>query len=160
MKIKISEAIELRQKNKLIEAMDILQNLMSINAEDPYLNYQIAWTFDCMGKESAAVSYYEKALSNGLAEDRNGAMLGLGSTYRCLGSYEKSLKIFDAAIAEFPEDRSLKTFRALTLFNLGKSQESIEQLLIQLLDTTSDSSIKGYEKALRFYSDKLTEVWK
>ena len=54
----------------------------------------------------------------------------------------------------------MKVFRALTLHNLGKSESAIEQILIQLLDTTEDISIKSYEKALRFYSDKLTETWK
>jgi hypothetical protein len=48
----------------------------------------------------------------------------------------------------------------LTLFNLGKNEESVGQLLIQLLDTTTDASIKSYDKALRFYSDKLREVWR
>lgn len=113
-----------------------------------------------MGKESEAVPFYEKAIANGLKEDRSGAMLGLGSTYRCLGDYEKSLKVFDQAIQEFPANRPLQTFRALTLYNLGRNEESVSQLLIQLLDTTQDPSIKSYEKALRFYSDRLNETWK
>jgi tetratricopeptide (TPR) repeat protein len=87
-------------------------------------------------------------------------MLGLGSTYRCLGEYQKSLKIFDQAIKEFPDDRSLKVFRAITHYNLGKTEDSVGELLIQLVDTTNDPSIKSYEKALRFYSDKLNETWK
>ena len=57
-------------------------------------------------------------------------MLGLGSTYRCLGEYEKSVKIFDQAVQEFPDNRALKVFRTLTLYNLGKSEESVSQLLI------------------------------
>ena len=104
--------------------------------------------------------HYEKAISNGLIEDRSGAILGLGSTYRCLGEYEKSLVTLDQGIQEFPENRVLKVFRALTLYNLGKSEESVNQLLIQLIDTTSDASIKSYDKALRFYSDKLNQTWK
>jgi tetratricopeptide (TPR) repeat protein len=113
----------------------------------------MAWTCDFLGKESDAVPYYEKAIANGLAgEDRKGAMLGLGSTYRCLGEYLSSLKIFDEAINEFADDLSLKVFRALTLHKLGQSEKSIEQLLILLLNTTGDQSIKSYDKALRFFS--------
>jgi len=115
---------------------------------------------DFMGKESEAAPFYETAISNGLSgEELRGAFLGLGSTYRCLGEYQKSLGTFDKAIKEFPSDRSLKTFRALILYNLGKFSSSVEELLTQLIDTTSDENIKAYEKALRFYSDKLDQTW-
>jgi tetratricopeptide (TPR) repeat protein len=161
MKSQIAEAIGLRKNNEPEEAMRILKQLLQSNPDDPDVNYQLAWTCDFMGKESEAVPFYEKAISNGLTgEDRKGAMLGLGSTYRCLGEYQKSLNVFDQAVKEFLDDRSLKVFRALTLHNLGKSEDSVGQLLILLLDTTSDQSIKSYDKALRFYSDKLSETWK
>jgi predicted Zn-dependent protease len=70
------------------------------------------------------------------------------------------LKVFDQSVSEFPQDRALKVFRALTLFNLGKAEEAVGQLLTQLIDTTDDASIKAYDRALRFYSDKLNETWK
>lgn len=160
MKSKIEEAIQLRKNNKPDEALVILTELLKSNPDDSSLNYQMAWTCDFMGKESEAVPFYEKAISNGLTgEDRKGAMLGLGSTYRCLGEYQKSLKIFDQAISEFSDDRSLKVFRALTLYNLGQSEASVSTLLIQLLETTSDQSIKTYAKAFLFYSDKLNQTW-
>lgn len=159
-KEKIAEAIALRKSNKPEEAEVLLSSLLRANPNDPDVNYQMAWTCDFMGKESAAAPFYEKALANGLQEDRHGAFLGLGSTYRCLGEYEKSLKVFDNALKEFPEHRDLKVFRALTLYNLGQAEASVSELLIQLLDTTQDQSIKSYDRALRFYSDKLNETWK
>ena len=157
---KLIEAIELRQNNKPEQAMYILKELLQVNPDDPEVNYQMAWTCDLIGQESMAVPFYEKALQNGLNNDRSGAMLGLGSTYRCLGEYEKSSKIFDLAVKEFPENRALKVFRALTYYNLGKADESIGQLLNQLLDTTNDESIKSYERALRLYSKNLHQIWK
>lgn len=160
MKEELAEAIELRKKHKPEEALGILVNLHQSNPDDPDINYQIAWTFDFMGKETEAVPYYEKAITNGLDDGREGAMLGLGSTYRCLGEYEKSLKMFDQAVSEFPSNRALKVFRAITLYNLGRGNESVGQLLIQLLDSTNDDDIKSYDRALRFYSDKLDEIWK
>lgn len=161
MKSEIEKAIQLRKDGKPDQALILLAELLKASPNDPIINYQMAWTCDFMGKESEAVPFYEKAIANGLSgEDRKGAMLGLGSTYRCLGEYQKSLKIFDQATNEFSEELSLKVFRALTLHNLGKSEESIRQLLIPLLDTTNDLSIKSYDKALRFYSDKLSEKWK
>lgn len=161
MNNQLKKAIQLRRDDKPKEALELLKDLLTSSSNDPQINYQAGWTCDYMGKESDAVPYYEKAIENGLSgDDLRGALLGLGSTYRCLGEYDKSLSIFDKAVAEFPEDRSLKTFRSLTLYNLGKFQDSVGDLLTQLLDTTSDENIKSYEKALRFYSDKLDEVWK
>lgn len=161
MNEKLAEAIQLRKNNHPDAALIILKDLLKSHGDDPNVNYQMAWTCDFMGKESEAAPYYEKAIASGLSGiDRQGAMLGLGSTYRCLGEYEKSLRVLNQAIVEFPEDRSFKVFRALTLYNLGKAEDSVGELLVQLLDTTSDPSIKSYEKALRFYSDKLNETWK
>ena len=124
------------------------------------MNYQLAWTCDSLGKESEAVPYYEAALANGLERDRAGAILGLGSTYRCLGEYEKSLKVLDQGVREFPDQRPLKIFRALTLYNLGRAKESMGDLLVQLVETTADESIRSYQRALHFYSDKLDETWR
>lgn len=158
-KERLAEAIALRKDKKPEEAILILKSLVQEYPKDPEINYQMAWACDFSGKESEAVPFYLAALSNGLQDDRQNAMLGLGSTYRSLGEYEKSIEIFDQAIKEFPENRPLKIFRALTLYNLGRFEESVSQLLIQLVDTTSDESIKSYERALRFYSDKLNETW-
>jgi tetratricopeptide (TPR) repeat protein len=161
MEDKLLNAIQLRKDNKLDQALVVFAELLKLSPSNPTYNYQMAWTCDVMGMESEAVPFYENAIAYGLSgDDRKGAMLGLGSTYRCLGEYHKSLICFDQAIAEFAEDRALKIFRALTLHNLGKSEESVGQLLIQLLDTTKDESIKSYDKALRFYSDKLSKTWK
>lgn len=156
---KLTKAIELRKQNKADDAFKILAELILSHPQDAQVQYQMAWTFDSVGKESEAVPFYEKAITLGLPdEDLRGALLGLGSTYRCLGEYENSLRIFDQAVEKFPEDRSLKVFRALTMFNLGRAEGSVQELLVQLLDTTNDQSIKSYEKALRFYSDKLTQT--
>ncbi len=161
MEDKLLKAIQLRKDNSPEQAFLLLTELLKSKPDDAMINYQMAWTCDFMGKESEAVPFYEKAISNGLTgEDRKGAMLGLGSTYRCLAEYQKSLEIFDQAVKEFADDRSLKVFRTLTLHNLGKSEEALGQLLIQLLDTTGDQLIKSYDKALRFYSDKLSQTWK
>lgn len=160
MKEELEKAIQLRKADKGDEALATLKQLLLSHPEDPLLNYQAAWTCDYLGKESEAVPFYEKALEKGLSgEDKEGAMLGLGSTYRCLGRYQDSLSLFNKAVEEFPDSRQFKVFRALTLHNLKRHDESVEELLIQLLDTTADESIRSYEKALRFYSDKLNETW-
>lgn len=129
-----------------------------MNAE---LNYQAGWTYDVMGKEKEAAPFYKNAIENGLSsENLRGALMGLGSTYRCLGRYEESLTVFNKAISIFPEDRrSFKVFKALTDYNLGNYNNSVNSLLAQLIETTFDGNVKNYEKAIKFYCDRLDEVW-
>ncbi len=159
LKTELAEVIALRKNGQAEEALKILDKLLVEDSQHPDINYQMAWTMDSLGRESEAVPFYEKAIANGLVEDRSGALLGLGSTYRCLGEYEKSLKIFDQAVLEFPEHRGLRVFRSLTLYNLRKLEDSFGEILTLLLDTTNDATIKSYDRALRFYSDKLSETW-
>ena len=156
----VNRVKELRKNNKGEEARELLLQALNHDCNDPELNYQMAWTCDFMGLESEAIPYYKNAIENNLnADDKLGAYLGLGSTYRCIGEYQNSLETFDKGISEFPEYRAFYVFRALTLFNLNKYEKSIEDLLLQLIETTSDNSIKLYTKALKFYSDKLNQTW-
>lgn len=156
----LEKAIQLRVEGKPKESLDVIKALLKSEPKNPILYYQAAWSCDSMGAEGEAVVFYEAAIGNGLVgEDLRGALLGLGSTYRCLGRYKESFDTFNKAISLFPEDRSFQVFRALTLFNLGEVEKSTEALLLNLLETTNDKNILNYEKALRFYSDKLNETW-
>ena len=47
----------------------------------------------------------------------------------------------------------------MTLYNLNEHSQAMELLIKCLVDTTSDEEIMNYERAIRFYSDKLNEVW-
>lgn len=104
----IQTAIELRSAGKSEEAKQILLGLLEQSPEDPDILYQLAWIHDLMGLEGEAVPYYEKAISSGLKDpERRGALLGLGSTYRTLGLYNKSKEIFERGRQDYPQARSL-----------------------------------------------------
>lgn len=156
---RLDQAIKQRGDKDFAGAGALLGELLALYPNNPDVHYQLAWTYDAQGKEPEAVPHYEAALANGLIEGREGAYLGLGSTYRCLGQYQKSAEVFDRAIKEFPDNRALKVFHALTLYNLGQPDKSVERLLTQLLETTSDPAIKSYSRALAFYADKLDQTW-
>lgn len=156
----INQAAMLRSEKNHAEALLLLNELLIENPDNAVANYQAAWTYDSMGAETEAVPYYEKAITFGLTgHDLQGAYLGLGSTYRCIGLYQKSLALFDKAIADFPENRVFKVFRALTQYNLKDYAGCAEELIRQLVATSSDSNIKNYSRALEFYSDKLDQTW-
>ncbi|MBS4172687.1 tetratricopeptide repeat protein [Bacillus sp. FJAT-49736] len=160
MEKELKRAIDLRNNGNLIKSNEILLKLVEDFPTDPYINYQSAWSFDVLGEESKAVPYYEKAISLGLSgEDLEGAFLGLGSTYRTLGEHEKSKETFLKGIELFPNNKAMKVFYSMTLYNLKEHHSAMELLLKCLIDTTSDAEILKYKKAIDFYSDKLDQVW-
>lgn len=156
----LEKAIQLRKEGKLKESNEILVNLVRKYPEDPMINYHCAWSFDALGLEKNAVQYYEKAISIGLPEEElRGAYLGLGSTYRTLGKYEKSKKIFQEGLAKFPKDEAMKVFYAMTLYNLKEYSKAMEILLFCIVETSSDENINKFKKAIKFYADKLDKIW-
>lgn len=160
MDTQMQQAIELRKNGQAKQAKTILLNLLSSDPNDPMLLYQVAWTYDNLGLEAQAVPYYEQALANGLqGEDRQGAMLGLGSTYRTLAHYDKAAALFKQAIQDYPKAREFKVFYAMVLYNLEKYAEGMQLLMTELAETTSDKGIEQYQKAILFYADKLDQVW-
>lgn len=156
----LNEVENARKSGSFDRSMEILRVELAKRPQDPLIHYQIACTHDALGKEKDAVPAYEKAMDLGLAgDDLRDAYLGLGSTYRTLGEYEKSREVFERGIAQFPEYRPLRVFLSLTLYNLGAADKSVEILLRELVETTTDDDIKSYERALLFYSDKLDQVF-
>ncbi|MCM3388261.1 tetratricopeptide repeat protein [Ureibacillus chungkukjangi] len=160
MELKLEKAITLRKSGSIKESNAILTELVKEFPNDATINYQCAWSFDLLGEETKAVPYYEKAIQLGLPpEELEGAFIGLGSTYRALGEYEKSKSVFLKAMEAFPANRAIQTFYAMTLYNLNEHSQAVELLLNCLIETTKDSNILVYKKALTFYADKLDQTW-
>ncbi|WEG19077.1 tetratricopeptide repeat protein [Alkalihalophilus pseudofirmus] len=157
----IKKAISYRQNHEYNESNKLLLELVRQHPDHAITNYQCAWSYDILGEESLAVPYYKKAISLGLPEkELQGAYLGLGSTYRTLGLYGLSKETFCNGISNFPHNKALQTFYAMTLYNLNEHNKAMDLLLNCLVKTTSDPEIKLYQKAIEFYSDKLDQVWK
>ena len=149
---------ELRSQGSFEATMAHLSEVLKEQPNNPEVYLQIAWTHDSLGKENDAVPAYEKSIELGLqGESLKDAFLGLGSTYRALGEYQKSKDIFQRALIAFPEFRPFKVFLSLTLYNLAEHSKAMELVIKELVETTSDESILDYKRALLFYSDKLDE---
>ncbi|MDM5220612.1 tetratricopeptide repeat protein [Peribacillus sp. NJ11] len=153
-------ALSLRGKKEFEKSNQLLMDLAKQNPGDAVIQYQCAWSLDILGLEVKAVSHYEAALKLGLPEeDAKGAYLGLGSTYRTIGEYEKSRRTFESGLAKFPEDKALLVFRAMAFYNLGQHDQAMESLLKIIAETSNDREIQSYAKAIEFYSDKLDTVF-
>lgn len=156
----LETAIRMRAEGCLKESNTLFLDLVNQYPDNSVVNYQCAWSFDVLGLEKEAIPYYEKAIELGLPEeDLRGALLGLGSTYRTLGEYEKSREVFQKGMELFPEDNSIKTFYAMTLYNLGRHSDAMKLLLNTLAVTSADEMIKQYSKAITFYAEDLDKIW-
>ncbi|MDI4643902.1 tetratricopeptide repeat protein [Cohnella hashimotonis] len=157
---RLTAAIQLRESGKLEEARSVILELLQERPSDASVWYQCAWIHDALGIEREAVPFYKKALQLGLTEEeRKGALLGLGSTYRTLGMYDEAQSLFVKAIQEYPDRREYQVFHAMVLYNRGEFRDAMAVLLKQLAETSTDEGIQSYKKAILFYSDKLDQTW-
>jgi tetratricopeptide (TPR) repeat protein len=160
MNDQLAEAIHHRTEGNLEQALILFQTLHTAHPDDARVNYHFAWLYDKMGNEHAAVPYYERAIQIGLAdEELVGAMLGLGSTYRCIGQYEKARQLLTEGVAKFPERGEFKVFLAMTLHNLEQFAAAMQLLLECVAHTSQDAGIQHYQRAILFYADKLDQTW-
>ncbi|UYP01224.1 tetratricopeptide repeat protein [Oceanotoga sp. DSM 15011] len=159
----IKKITNLRKENKTMEAIDELKNILNKSeyVNDAELNYQLAWCYDSIEKESEAVQFYETAIKNGLNKnDLWEAYLGLGSTYRTIGEYSKSKLIFEEGIKKFPENKALKVFYAMTLYNLKEYKKSTELLLKLISNNSNDKNIMAFKEAIEYYSEDIEKIFK
>jgi tetratricopeptide (TPR) repeat protein len=157
---KLASAVHLREIEKHQEARQLLLELHNEYPNDPQANYQCAWIHDLLGLEREAVPFYEKAIRVGLnGADLKSALLGMGSTYRCIGDYQKSIDTFQQALKLFPNAHEFNVFLAMAYYNIGEHDKAMELLLTSLVNTSNDEGVLRYQRAIRFYSDKLNQTW-
>lgn len=142
------------------ESIEGLLALRTANPGDPGISYRCAKAHDRAGLEREAVPLYLEAIDNGLdGDDLRGAFLGLGSTYRAIGEYEKAMEIFDRGLERFPEAEEFVVFRAMARYNLGEPSTALSDLLKTLAEHSDSEWIKRYRRAIEFYADRLDETW-
>lgn len=156
----LAEAVALRTRGEAEQARERLVALADRYPRDAVIAYQTAWTHDALGLEAEAVAYYETALAGTDLpdEDRRGALVGLGSTFRILGRYERAVVTLRGGLAEFPDDGALRTFLAMALFNTGHHDEAMRILLELLASTSEDPRVRSYRRAVDHYAKDLREV--
>ncbi|MER7912850.1 tetratricopeptide repeat protein [Streptomyces sp. NPDC096068] len=158
----LAEAVALRERGGREEARERLVALAARWPKDPGIAYQTAWAHDVLGLEAEAVPYYERALDDPTgrlaSDDRRGALLGLGSTYRVLGRYEEAVALLTRAADEFPEDGSLRAFLAMALHNTGRHHDAVALLLRLLAGTSEDPSVRAYRRAIEHYAEDLDAI--
>jgi tetratricopeptide (TPR) repeat protein len=152
----IARAVDLRQRGQYTEALAILLDLLPLHGEHSVLQYEIACCYDAQGLEADAIAYYEQALALGLESDaRRGALLGLGSSYRCMEQYADAVRQFERGMAEFPDAAEFAVFLAMALHNLGDHARAVSLLLKHIAAHSGDVATARYQRAIFHYADNL-----
>lgn len=156
----LAEAVGLRERGEAEQARERLVALADLHPDDAEVAYQTAWTHDALGLEAAAVAYYERALAGAdlATRDRLGAFVGLGSTFRILGRYDRAVETLRDGLAEFPDDGALRTFLAMALFNTERHDDAMRILLELLAATSEDPQVRAYRRAIGHYAKDLREI--
>jgi tetratricopeptide (TPR) repeat protein len=160
MHVKLQQAIEYRTQEKFDEAHALFNELLADAPTDAVIRYHYAWLHDKQGDERGAVPHYEQAIALGLpAAEQQGALLGLGSTYRTLGEYEKAAATLERGKREFPECAEFDVFLAMAYYNLGRHTAAMELLLKTIVATAQHPTLERFKRAIDFYADKLDQTW-
>lgn len=141
------------------DELDNLRERALAAQSDISLQLKTAYACDRFGSEEDAVVHYDLAWSMAAkipSDERRGFFVGYGSTLRNVGRLAESQNILTAAIGEFPNDRALKAFLALSQLDAGSSALAVATLLdalVSLADSAPDLAL--YARALSHYRDEL-----
>src|SRR5450755_482604 len=134
MRDRLAEAVQLRETGRaeqdqaiLQEARILLLDLATAYPDDAEITFQTAIVHDNLGLGREAIPFYVLALAQGLSgPDLARALLGLGSTYRGLGDYQQAEETLRRGVREFPHNRAIQIFLAMTLYNTRHYKEAME----------------------------------
>jgi cyanophycin synthetase len=118
--------------------------------------FEYAGTFDSAGREDEAVPLYREALASGLREPyRHRAQLQLASSLRNLGRLDEAEEVVDEVVSRYPNSVGAAMFRALVLYDSGRSGEALRDLLTSLATSSTDDDVARYRRALTAYARSL-----
>jgi tetratricopeptide (TPR) repeat protein len=152
----LTRARDARAKGQYTGAMAILLDLLKTEPKHPLVNYELACTYDPQGLEEDAIPYYERAIEAGLeGEHLRGALLGLGSSYRCVERFEDAVRVLQKGAATFPDAKEFDVFLAMARYNVGQHREAMRLLLNHIADFSAEPVTQKYQRAIAFYAEQL-----
>lgn len=141
------------------QLQEILPRLRALDARHPNvaeIHHQLAWTLAVLEKPADALPHYEKAIALGLPPNElSGAFIGLGSTLRAIGQFERSAEVLRSGASQFPDNTEFAVFLALTLFAQGRQADALRLVLDTLCDTTEEPGLTAYQRAIRHAASQL-----
>ncbi|MFY0758949.1 hypothetical protein AB1K32_08755 [Metabacillus dongyingensis] len=79
------------------------------------------------------------------------------ATYK-FNSSAQAVETLGRGVREFPENRALKVFLAMALYNSQNYKESVELLITNLMETTTDNKLHYFKRGILAYAENLDET--
>ena len=150
----IALGYERRDRNDMAPTIAYFENLLAENPGNPVLIYEVAGAYDTAGEELTAKSLYEEALAAGLSGGRlRMCLCQYGSTLRWLGELDRSLEVLEDARLRFPDSDAVRIFLALTLNELGRSDQAVGVLLGTITAHADSTDLGRYATGLSSLAD-------
>ena len=152
----IQRAVGLRRESQHTEALAILLDLYNQQPDNAKVNYELGCTYDHQGVEDEAIAFYEHAIQCGIAgEDLRGALVGLGSSYRCMERFGDAARVLQKGAAAFPDAKEFDVFLALVRYNMGEYADAMRLLLNHIAEHSADAETLKYRRAVSYYAEHL-----
>lgn len=152
----LARAREARANGQYTSALAILLDLLKAEPKHALVNYELACTYDPQGLEEDAIPFYEQAIASGLeGDDLRGALLGLGSSYRCVERFDDAVRTLQKGAATFPDAKEFDIFLAMARYNVGQHREAMRLLLNHIADFSQEPTTQRYRRAIAFYAEQL-----
>lgn len=114
-----------------------------------------AIALDDAGRTEDAIVLYERALAGLQGTELRRCFLRLGNALRQLGLHERSAAVLERGLEEFPASRSLRTFLALSLHELGRADAALALVLVVLVDPVPSPDLELFAPEVRLRAAAL-----
>jgi tetratricopeptide (TPR) repeat protein len=121
-----SRAVQLQQEGKLIEAAEEYRTLLGIKPDYVEAHANLGVVLAKLGRYDEAVVAYESALK--LAPQLTPILLNLGIAHYRAGQFAKAVPVFQRFLEKKPDVVQARQLYGLSLFALGRDEESIREL--------------------------------
>ncbi|MBY0546992.1 MAG: tetratricopeptide repeat protein [Candidatus Obscuribacterales bacterium] len=121
-RVLVREGISLMHLNKNQEAVDKLQQAVSLNGDSPEAYHSLALVLSKIGKMNDAIAAMRKALE--LRPDSDASWLTLGGFYQSNGNIEEALATYKAFLERFPDHKMKRKVEALRDSLTAEQRES------------------------------------
>jgi len=124
----VKEGIALHDAGKYDEAIVVYERALAIDKKSSLVHYEIGYAYYAKGAYKKAVKHMDKVIKNGEGHLKEAYAIK-GSALDVLGKPKDAIKIYEAAIKEFPDDYLLHYNIALTQYNIDKIEEAEMNLI-------------------------------
>ena len=141
-------------------ATAVFDRLLERWPDDPAALVAVAEAYDDAGDGEAAVRYFEQAMTGPHGAELDGTelrrcFLHLGNALREQGRGAEAVGVLERGLEEFPGSRSLRTFLALALHDLGRSDAALGLVLQVLVDPTPSPDLELFAPEVRLRAAAL-----